>query len=76
MFELTTGGTEIDLYDFGQNSSTDGRYPVGLTMQSGNLYGTTYEGGTIGGGTVFELMPQSDGSWKEEVLYSFNGPAL
>jgi len=76
VFEVTPSGTEIDLHDFSQNSSTDGRNPVGLIMQSGNLYGTTYEGGAIGGGTVFELTPQIDGSWKEQVLYSFNGPAL
>src|ERR1700685_171103 len=37
----------------------------------GNLYGTTSAGGVYGPGTVFELMPKSDGSWEEKVLHSF-----
>jgi uncharacterized repeat protein (TIGR03803 family) len=38
---------------------------------SGNLYGTTSGGGAYDGGTVFELLPTSDGTWTEKVLYSF-----
>ena len=48
---------------------------------AGNLYGTTSYGGEYGGGTVYKLAPNSDGSWSESVLYSFgadgwgtNGP--
>jgi uncharacterized repeat protein (TIGR03803 family) len=37
---------------------------------SGNLYGTTREGGAHGAGTVFELTP-SLGGWTETVLYNF-----
>ena len=40
---------------------------------SGNLYGTTRGGGSIGYGTVFELTPNSGGGWTESVLYSFTG---
>jgi uncharacterized repeat protein (TIGR03803 family) len=41
---------------------------------SGNLYGTTTSGGGSGkNGTVFELSPEPDGSWKETVLYRFVG---
>ena len=40
---------------------------------SGNLYGTTTEGGAYGYGVVFELTPNSDGSWTESVLHSFMG---
>jgi uncharacterized repeat protein (TIGR03803 family) len=40
---------------------------------AGNLYGTTFEGGAYGSGTVFELSPNSDGTWTENVLYSFTG---
>jgi uncharacterized repeat protein (TIGR03803 family) len=38
----------------------------------GNLYGTTGIGGTLGGGTVFELIPAGGGLWTETVLYNFN----
>jgi len=45
---------------------------------SGNLYGTTFGGGnpqvcaSIGGcGTVFELSPNSDGTWTNSVIYNF-----
>ena len=58
------------LYKF--RARAGGRYPSGLIFdQSGNLYGTTSEGGAHGFGTVFELTPNSDGSWTESVLYSF-----
>ena len=39
---------------------------------SGNLYGTTVEGGSHNGGTVFELTPQPGGSWTETILYDFD----
>ena len=46
--------------------------PSGLVFdQSGNLYGTTLKGGNNRSGTVFKLTPNSDGTWKESVLYSF-----
>ncbi len=41
---------------------------------SGNLYGATSDGGSGGGGTVFELSPSGD-SWTFKLLYSFNGPS-
>ena len=63
MFELTPqaggGWTEKVLYSFG--SGTDGFAPYsGLVFDAaGNLYGTTYYGGTYSRGTVFELTPAS-----------------
>jgi len=53
-------------------SGGDGLYPyAGLIMDaSGNLYGTTFFGGTSSIGTVFELV-NSSGSYSERVLYSF-----
>jgi uncharacterized repeat protein (TIGR03803 family) len=78
--------TETILYSFCANSigiqCLDGKYPeAGLTFDSaGNIYGTTTNGGDQtcalnldGCGTVFELSPpsQPNGSWTENVLYSF-----
>jgi uncharacterized repeat protein (TIGR03803 family) len=41
--------------------------------RAGNLYGTTYLGGASGDGVVFQLVPNSNGTWTENVLHSFNG---
>jgi uncharacterized repeat protein (TIGR03803 family) len=76
VFELTkssTGYTERVLYQF---TGSDGANPqAGLIMDSsGNLYGTTSQGGAYGQGTVFELV-NSSGSYTEKVLYSFAGGA-
>jgi uncharacterized repeat protein (TIGR03803 family) len=70
-----TEWTETVLYSFCARTCIDGAFPQGgLIMDaSGNLYGTTYNGGAaIGPGTVFELTPNADRSqWTETVLYSF-----
>jgi uncharacterized repeat protein (TIGR03803 family) len=47
--------------------------------QAGNLYGTTFYGGDltgIGGGTVYEVVPNGDGTWSERVLSRFLGTTL
>jgi uncharacterized repeat protein (TIGR03803 family) len=56
------------------NPACDGANPLGvLTLSSsGALYSTTYGGGSVGWGTVFQLT-QAAGVWSETVLYSFNG---
>jgi uncharacterized repeat protein (TIGR03803 family) len=72
--------TEKILYSF--QGGSDGSAPyAGLVMdKAGNLYGTTYTGGKgpcsfnrPGCGTVFEVSPQSDGTWTERVLHQFKG---
>jgi uncharacterized repeat protein (TIGR03803 family) len=46
---------------------------AGLVMDaSGNLYGTTYNGGTLGLGAVFKLTP-SGGGWTYTSLHDFSG---
>jgi uncharacterized repeat protein (TIGR03803 family) len=46
----------------------------GLALdKSGNLYGTTNNGGEFGFGTVFELIRASNGRWAGKTLYSFTG---
>ena len=41
--------------------------------KAGNLYGTTPFGGTLGGGTVFKLSPNPDGTWIRSTLHNFAG---
>lgn len=67
------GWTQTVLYSF--QGGADGVNPVsGLTFDaSGNLYGTTLQGGAGRLGTVFVLSPQSNGPWTHTVLYSFVG---
>ncbi len=61
------------IWAFG-GTAGDGTQPYSdLVMdKSGNLYGTTYGGGTYNAGTVFELS-KVNGVWTETVLHSFNG---
>ncbi len=65
--------TESVLYGF--RAFRDGHIPSPglISDSSGNLYGTTAEGGAFDNGTVFELTPAADGSWKREILYNFAG---
>ncbi len=75
VYELTrsnSGWTETVLYTF--EGSNDGQNPVGgvILDKAGNLYGTTFDGGINGGGTVYELSPSSTG-WTFSTLYSFSG---
>jgi uncharacterized repeat protein (TIGR03803 family) len=71
VFKMTESGAETILYTFA--GGTDGANPeAGLLMDSaGNLYGTTYAGGTNGVGTVFKVTQ----SGQETVLYNFAGGA-
>jgi uncharacterized repeat protein (TIGR03803 family) len=76
VFRLTPSNgewTETILHSFA--SGEDGATPVaGVTVdQTGNLYGTTWEGGgALGHGTVFQLTP-SGSLWTEKILYRFHG---
>ena len=76
VYELTSSGggwAENVLYsNFAFRSS--GGFPYGGVAfdRSGNLYGTTLQGGIGGGGTVFELSP-SDGGWTFLLPYAFAG---
>jgi len=75
IYELTRSGshwTESILYNF--QGLDDGQNPVGGVVldKAGNLYGTTFDGGVNGGGTVYQLSLKG-GVWTFTVLYSFTG---
>ncbi|HUI84805.1 MAG TPA: choice-of-anchor tandem repeat GloVer-containing protein [Candidatus Binatia bacterium] len=62
------------LYAFG--SQPDAAFPYGglIADRNGNLYGTSYFGGTFGAGAVFRVGPGPGiGGWRDAVLYSFQG---
>jgi uncharacterized repeat protein (TIGR03803 family) len=68
IFKVSTSGKEVVLYRF--RASSDGAHPyfAGLIVQNGSLYGTTYQGGAKGAGTIFEESP---GGGVDRVIYSF-----
>ena len=71
VFKVDATGKETVLYSF--SGTPDGAYPYASMVRdaSGNLYGTTFEGGTANYGTVFKL----DTSGQETLLHSFAGGA-
>ena len=76
VFELTPSGsgyTEHVLHRF-RGPPNDGAFPAAslLAGKNGTLFGTTWNGGTAGVGTVFALEPTRHG-YKETILYNFRG---
>jgi uncharacterized repeat protein (TIGR03803 family) len=92
VFELTKNNdgswSEATLYSFCQvySACPDGSAPVGSPVVdvAGNVYGTTYEGGSIspacssftgpyGCGVAFELSPPAlpGGTWSYSLIYNF-----
>ncbi|MFZ0686995.1 MAG: choice-of-anchor tandem repeat GloVer-containing protein [Terriglobales bacterium] len=76
VFKLTPPGgsgnwTKSTLYTFA--GGNDGGNPFsGLALDSaGNIYGTTFSGGTGQFGTFFELSPQKNGKYSKQILYEF-----
>jgi uncharacterized repeat protein (TIGR03803 family) len=66
--------TETILHNFGgyPNDGGQPRYMSLIFDASGDMYGTTCEGGGVNYGTVFEMKP-SNGGWTESELYVFDG---
>jgi uncharacterized repeat protein (TIGR03803 family) len=69
VFKVTPSGTETVLYSFAGGSDAANPYAGLIQASDGNFYGTTYNGGDHGLGTIYELTP----SGTETVLYSFAG---
>jgi uncharacterized repeat protein (TIGR03803 family) len=62
------------IHDF--TSGSDGMLAFGTLVSdaNGNLYGTTWAGGTYGAGTVFKMTRDPlSGDWSETIVYSFQG---
>jgi uncharacterized repeat protein (TIGR03803 family) len=70
VFKVTKTGNETVLHSF-DSTGKDGNQPTAGVVRdkTGNLYGTTPWGNTLGYGTVFKL----DTAGKESVLYTFTG---
>ncbi len=63
------------IYNF--KGGADGSQPKGTLIRNtnGNLFGTTYGGGTGAAGTVFELVSGEGDAWTKTILHSFgNSP--
>jgi len=68
---IASGWTETVLHDF--TGGADGKFPTGLVLDSsGNVYGGTFEEGSLDGGTAYELQP-SGGGFSYNIIYSFDG---
>jgi uncharacterized repeat protein (TIGR03803 family) len=78
---VTGGWKESVLHTFVSGPSDGAAPAAGLVSDAaGNLYGATTGGGSwmicgngSGCGVVFELSPNSTGSWSENILHRFNG---
>lgn len=72
----TQGGSWTEGVPYRFLGGSDGANPsAGLIVdKTGNVYGTTYGGGSQSSGVVFEVS-FSGGVWTESVLYSFTGGA-
>jgi len=69
VLKLNVNGEETVLHNFA--GGTDGAAPEGRLVRdaAGNLYGTTFAGGTTGDGTIFEINTKG----KETILHRFTG---
>jgi uncharacterized repeat protein (TIGR03803 family) len=73
IFELEKSSwKEITLHDFQDGDDGAVPYAALISDKSGNFYGAATEGGSAGGGAVFQLKP-SGTSWTFNAIYSNPG---
>jgi uncharacterized repeat protein (TIGR03803 family) len=69
--------TEKVVHVFNGTNHTDGSGQEGnlIADSAGNLYGTSFGSGSVGGGNVYKLSPPVPPSsrWTETILHSFSG---
>jgi hypothetical protein len=79
VIQLTRAGSKwtLNYLHVFTDLNNDGVGPFGKLIldKSGDVFGTTEVGGTIGDGTVYELSPPAvtGGAWTENILYNFAG---
>jgi len=68
IFKVSSNGDEQVLYNF-NGSDGDGDVPDSMSFRDagGNLFGTTFQGGAYGYGTIFKLDTQNN----ETIIYNF-----
>jgi len=75
VFKLSPNGdgtwTYTDVLDFDCGAGGSDSCGGVIFDGDGNLYGTTSWGGIYNWGTVYELLPNPDGSWREKILHNF-----
>jgi uncharacterized repeat protein (TIGR03803 family) len=71
VYRTDASGHEKVLYSFTGGADGGNPYAGVMADSSGNLYGTTYKGGTSNAGVVYKLTPTG----QETVLYNFTGGA-
>ncbi|HTT06398.1 MAG TPA: choice-of-anchor tandem repeat GloVer-containing protein [Steroidobacteraceae bacterium] len=69
VFKVTPDGVETVLYSFAGGGDAANPYSGLIQGSDGDFYGTTYNGGAHGFGTVYQVTPGGG----ETVLYSFAG---
>lgn len=71
---VTQAASNFKIIQYFACGANGGCYPSGplLPDQSGNLYGSAEGGGADSYGVVFNLSPNPDGTWVQNVLYSFD----
>ena len=74
LFKMSTSGAETVLFTF-TGGGLERAYPTGdLALDaSGNLYGTTMFGGSVGAGTVFKLNPSGAATFPLTIAPSGTG---
>lgn len=82
VFKMTPSGAFTVLHSFVFGAPDDGSYPSAALVQAtdGNFYGSSFEGGAYGWGTLFQITPAGvltllhsfdltdDGSWPEAAM--------
>jgi uncharacterized repeat protein (TIGR03803 family) len=61
------------IYSFTGGSDGAGPGSPVVFDKRGNLFGTTPTGGTNGSGTIYELTPNKNKTWKLKVVHTFTG---